>query len=197
MISTEDLQQYAQALANAGHLGPEERDVVMERIAAAPYIPRQQQPAPTGPVARQRTMWTPIMAVLAGLIVLVGLGWAASAALDGDPPQKAAPTTTKAPPEVVKLDELAIESGLAAMSWDGDEETIDITITDNGPAGDPSALRSFLDTLGFRDAVLNRMSKTRALDGMQTETSSTAEITWTYHPDDGLQIVVSRLVEDA
>jgi len=203
MTSTEELKRYAQALANAGHLGPEERQVVMERIDAAPYVanrpavPTHAQMSAPEPRRRSVPPWGIVAGLLAVIALAVGGTWVVIGG--GDDSEKAAPSKTEADDTapVLKLDEAAIESGLAAMSWDGDEDTIDITISEDGAPGDAAALRALLSTLGFRDAVPNRMSRTRRLDGTQSATSPTTEITWTYHPDDGLQIVASRLVEGA
>ena len=82
MTSTEDLRQYAQVLANAGHLRPEERQVVMERIDAAPYVAKRPPepaftPMPPPPQRdakrsiRKATAWTLVV-----LAVLIGAGWA-------------------------------------------------------------------------------------------------------------------------
>jgi hypothetical protein len=35
------------------------------------------------------------------------------------------------------------------------------------------------------------MESTRALDGMQSATWSSYEVTWTYHPDDGLDLIIT------
>jgi hypothetical protein len=41
-------------------------------------------------------------------------------------------------------------------------------------------------------AILARMESTRALDGMQSATWSTYEVTWNYHPDDGLDLIITN-----
>lgn len=42
-------------------------------------------------------------------------------------------------------------------------------------------------------AILARMESTRALDGMQSATWSTYEVTWNYHPDHGLDLIITNL----
>ncbi len=54
---------------------------------------------------------------------------------------------------------------------------------------DIACLLSKLDT---PDTVASRMDSTRALDGTQTATWDGNTATWTYHPDNGLDIVISR-----
>lgn len=60
-------------------------------------------------------------------------------------------------------------------------------------AGDDfDALEDLLDELGFSPAVIDRMGNTRALDGTQSAEAPHVVATWTYHPDDGLSIVLER-----
>ena len=49
-----------------------------------------------------------------------------------------------------------------------------------------------LVALDTPDSVVNRMSNTRALDGMQEATWGDFEATWTYHPDDGLDLIIEQ-----
>ncbi len=51
------------------------------------------------------------------------------------------------------------------------------------------AVYAFMTELGFTGATLDRMSKTRALDGTLTAQGHNCNVSWTYHPDDGLQMV--------
>ncbi|WP_459717640.1 hypothetical protein [Actinophytocola sp. KF-1] len=51
-----------------------------------------------------------------------------------------------------------------------------------------SCLLAYLDT---PDSVTTRMDSTRALDGMQDASWSGLNATWTYHPDDGLDIIIT------
>jgi hypothetical protein len=49
-----------------------------------------------------------------------------------------------------------------------------------------------LDELESPRSVIVRMQSTRALDGMQSTTWAGFEATWTYHPDDGLDVIVTH-----
>ena len=42
--------------------------------------------------------------------------------------------------------------------------------------------------LGFSGALYNRMLETNALMGRQTEENDKYKVSWTYHPDDGLEV---------
>jgi hypothetical protein len=65
-----------------------------------------------------------------------------------------------------------------------------ITVTLLGSAGSESQVASTgIDTKLWSDADAARMFRTRALDG--TQRNKDGSVTWTYHPDYGLQIVIS------
>lgn len=45
------------------------------------------------------------------------------------------------------------------------------------------------EALGLPDSIAMKMSQTRALDGRQTETYGDITVSWTYHPDHGLDVL--------
>lgn len=55
-----------------------------------------------------------------------------------------------------------------------------------------SKLKDINRMLGLPDSVYNKMSNTRALDGRQTETFGVVEVSWTYHPNQGLEIIYTK-----
>ena len=42
---------------------------------------------------------------------------------------------------------------------------------------------------GTAEALNSKMNKTRALDGTMSEENNKVEVSWTYHPDDGLEVI--------
>ena len=54
---------------------------------------------------------------------------------------------------------------------------------------------TLLRSLGTPQSVVTRMSQTRALDGMQDAEWDGLHASWTYHPDDGLDIIVEEVDE--
>jgi hypothetical protein len=71
-------------------------------------------------------------------------------------------------------------------------DSLALTVGD-GSARDAEDLEAFtvlLGSLGFSDATLSRMANTRALDGMQTAESDHAVMWWTFHPDDGMTVII-------
>lgn len=77
-----------------------------------------------------------------------------------------------------------------ALTWDfltvelGD----DFVEINSGGGGFPK-VQSFLTSIGCSGSVAARMQQTRALDGTQRASCEFAELSWTYHPKDGLGIV--------
>lgn len=71
----------------------------------------------------------------------------------------------------------------------GNSDSVSITISGYDIVDAEPALEAVLDELGFSPAVLDRMEKTRALDGTLEASGHNCNVTWTYHPDDGLQMV--------
>ena len=46
--------------------------------------------------------------------------------------------------------------------------------------------------LGFPESLENKMSHTRSIDGKQSEKNKNIEVTWTYHPDNGLEVQYTK-----
>ena len=46
--------------------------------------------------------------------------------------------------------------------------------------------------LGFNDSLYGKMLKTSALMGRQTEENSKYKVSWTYHPDNGLEVTYEK-----
>lgn len=78
--------------------------------------------------------------------------------------------------------------------WRGDHRYVTVTITETSFLS-VIDLEMYLAKLGFSPAVYERMNRTRALDGTQSATADGVNVTWTYHPDNGLEAVFEREVE--
>lgn len=46
--------------------------------------------------------------------------------------------------------------------------------------------------LGFSSSVFEKMKQTRSLDGRITEENDKFRVSWTYHPDDGLEVMYEK-----
>lgn len=71
----------------------------------------------------------------------------------------------------------------------GTSTAVTVIVTDSNIYRDGGALANYLTALGFSDAVLDRLSNTRALDGTLTAQGRNCNVSWTYHPDHGLRMV--------
>lgn len=53
-------------------------------------------------------------------------------------------------------------------------------------------IKDINELLGIPESVFARMEQTRALDGVQTYEGSWFTVSWTYHPDNGLEIMYEK-----
>lgn len=61
---------------------------------------------------------------------------------------------------------------------------LDVSYTDEVT----EAVRAINEEIGIPESVLNQMYETTSLDGMQTYEKGNITISWTYHPDNGLEV---------
>lgn len=73
----------------------------------------------------------------------------------------------------------------------GSSVVLDVEGEDYG-SGDLDYVQALcvLTELEMPDSVWSKMEDTRALDGRQTADWDDVEVTWSYHPDDGLDVIV-------
>jgi hypothetical protein len=67
------------------------------------------------------------------------------------------------------------------LSHDGLSLSFNAPITDSIP--------EINKVLGIPDSVYDKMQHTRALDGRQEQKTADFTVSWTYHPDDGLNVL--------
>ena len=53
-------------------------------------------------------------------------------------------------------------------------------------------LSTVFEKLDVSSATLAKITKTRAIDGTQTDENDKIKLTWTYHPDNGLSIIFEK-----
>lgn len=85
-------------------------------------------------------------------------------------------------------------SSLCELSADNKSLTVDSNPYDWDDYSNPDAfeiIQNINYELGFNDSLYDRMLSTRALDGTQSEENEHYKVTWTYHPDKGIDIVYS------
>ena len=55
-----------------------------------------------------------------------------------------------------------------------------------------NAIEEIHKELNLPSSLIEDMKKTRALDGRQKETFDNVEVSWSYHPDKGLEIIYKK-----
>lgn len=86
------------------------------------------------------------------------------------------------------------DSDFASLSADSTSLVIDTNPNDTEYSyfNEEKAFAAIVATnnyLKFPSSITDKMSSTRALDGMQTQNGSDFTATWTYHPDEGLKVI--------
>ena len=78
------------------------------------------------------------------------------------------------------------------IGYDGTWIKIDTNPYDRDDSFDSdayAAIQKIGRDLGFPSSLFQKMGETRALDGRQTETHGSYEVSWSYHPDHGLEVL--------
>ena len=86
-----------------------------------------------------------------------------------------------------------LDSKYASLGYDGKSLTIDSNPTDNKYSGDDEdAVRAMVMVNAFLElpsSLNDKISSTRALDGMQSQDCGDYTVTWNYHPNNGMKII--------
>lgn len=127
--------------------------------------------------------------------VVAGAAFALGTATNSAEPTSAAdesPTPTaaaEASPIESAVEECAASSLYIEVLDDGEALSID-GAGDDGVGASIDEIACILAAIDVPDAVVSRMDGTRALDGMQDASWGDLSASWTYHPDDGLDVIV-------
>lgn len=102
----------------------------------------------------------------------------------------------KAGPDLEALYNEYCESSFAKVASDGSYLFIDTNPLDVKDELDYNAYLAIMEineTLGLPESVNNKMNQTRSIDGMQTASGDGFEVSWTYHPDKGMEVTYSLI----
>lgn len=97
-----------------------------------------------------------------------------------------------AKPDFSKLAESAPEDGTVSVSDDGLSMTVDTDPLNISKYNSSEAFTFIQDVnaeLGLPDSLYEKMLATRALDGRQTSDYDNVTVSWSYHPDNGLEVI--------
>lgn len=141
--------------------------------------------APRGPAIGGR------IAVVAALLLAVGLGAAAFALWPGSGVLVSANGPIDSP-LVAAQKTCSLPTAYAAVGDGGKTMTVQ-TVSEKTPTAGITygQLECLWRALKVSDAVKSQMESTRALDGRQSGDWPGFHATWTYHPDHGLQLIVT------
>lgn len=146
-------------------------------------LPYSTQPSPTP------RRWPIILAVCVGFVVGGGVGAGVTVAFTSvNEPESATekrPTTTQferahedcGSPDFIEV----LDKGNGLDIQSEGEETTGASFVD---------VECVLAELKTPESIKRRIDNTRAMDGTQTATWSGISASWTYHPDDGLSMVL-------
>lgn len=142
-------------------------------LAPSGMVPQTGYSSPT-PEGRTASLIAII--ILSGALIATMTLW-----LAGAPSPFAGVTSSQ------DLKAAAAEYGFTEAS--GDSEVMHLTLSKVSVLTRKTDLTNMLESLGFSAAVFERMKATRALDGTQTAHGENCNVSWTFHPDDGLNMV--------
>jgi hypothetical protein len=103
-------------------------------------------------------------------------------------------TVAAAGPDLQKIYNECCDSSYATVTNDGSCLTIDTNPSDIEDYSNDDAIAAIFDVnkaLGLPDSVIEKMSATRSVDGRQSYLGDGVEVSWTYHPNNGLEIQYS------
>lgn len=158
-------------------------------MSSLPPPPPEVQPARAAARVRRTTTLT---IALAAFVVGVGAGIALPIAgpTSASPEPAGSPSPTAAPlADAYDLCNVADAGGEIA-----DEQTtliLDAQGTDDATGVDYPTITCVLTQLGAPERVTQTMDSTRALDGRLSDSWDSFTAGWSYHPDTGLDLVIS------
>ena len=103
-------------------------------------------------------------------------------------------TILAAGPNLTELYNKHCSSDYAEIASDGSYLSIDTNPSDEDDYNNYEAilaLPNLLSDLGLPDSVYEHILSTSSSDGRQTHSTSEINITWKYHPDKGLELIIS------
>ena len=163
-----------------------------KKYAVVPLAPAGDSGAGT---TRKRPLLAVVLVIMAIALVATTAMWRTTASDLASSQrtvaslQAAADVREASDADVPNLKQVADKYFTDASMVYGDANSVSITIQDGDIAEAFASLPPMLSDLGFSSAVIDRMDSTRALDGTLSADGKNCNVTWTYHPDHGLQMV--------
>ena len=157
----------------------------VERIVAGRTAGGDPVPA-TGRLRRRRPLL--IVAGAAAALVLIAVGgilWAALA------PDEAKPAAMRQGPTLGEAkNKCAVNEAAVTVEDDGKTLLFDGSGKEDWGKADTSVLACILEQLKTPQAVIAHMDTTNALAGRQEDSWEGFTASWTYHPDNGMDVII-------
>ena len=173
--------------------GTQVSELAVMCVNCGKMLKEEEVPAPTTDtpveVAPKKSKKKILIPIIAGLVVVIGVIIVIALAGGSDGGSGSSPIASKDFNDM--FSDVADESW-CEIGYDGTWMQIDTNPYDIEDSFNSSAwykIKSVLTQLGFPSSVAEEMNQTRALDGRQTASHGRYEVTWTYHPDDGLEVM--------
>jgi hypothetical protein len=127
--------------------------------------------------------------LLIAIVVFVLVGIAASLAAGDDDTS----TENESVPELELAQNICADgSGFIVVGDSGMTLTI-VSEGEESPGAPIEQIGCVLVALGVPDSVLSQIDRTTSMQGVQRATWSDFEASWTYHPDNGLNMIVEQV----
>ncbi|GAA1859118.1 hypothetical protein GCM10009715_03330 [Paeniglutamicibacter psychrophenolicus] len=151
------------------------------------FDPQHFQPAAHSAEKKHNPWVFGIVGLVAGVLIglVAGFSSATPTVLDAS-----ANAATDAIPSAVETCQVVDSKGITVMDGGGSIELQTSGKSSWGTGAPFSDVTCVLDELGSPASIQARMETTRALDGRQTGSWSGFTVSWGYHPDDGLNVIV-------
>jgi len=151
----------------------------------------QSEQIPDAPPRRNRKSLAVIVILILGIIT-TGALWLTTRASLSDAQAQLAVVNASSQAQHAAADavpDLKVVAKKYFPAASGDASSVQINISGTDIYSMQTKLSSMLKELGFSSAVMERMQLTRALDGTLTAQGTNCNVSWTYHPDHGLNMV--------
>lgn len=160
---------------------------------------RNSGPGPSGPGQRRKPLPRGLVYVGSGLVLGLLLGIAGTtvvtAAVNDASAKAAAEAEANKPrplPEAVDKCKLNDEKTSAKLGDDGRSLTLDSKGKEDYSGLSMTQVDCVLKALKMPDSISDQMGHTRALDGTQRDSWASFSVSWNYHPDNGLNVILKQ-----
>ena len=120
------------------------------------------------------------------LVAVVGIG---TAFASGGSPKLDAAAAVGLRPQTA-IEKAAATCGLFNVEDNGHSITLDTKGEEDATGDAMFSVGCVVNELSMPDYIVQKVDHTRALDGMQSDTWDGYTATWTYHPDNGLLLII-------